>query len=117
MLSRLMGSTSSPFRRARLRALYRKQYLTPTMILRGSVYLDDAGRITAHHRFVKTTPKPKATKKSKGELPPPPLPVDAADEVALGAADVGLWTRVVELAEVVDGGAWLVACWAARSTT
>jgi hypothetical protein len=32
--------------------LYRKQYLTPTMI----------------QRFVKTTPKPRATKKSKGEL-------------------------------------------------
>jgi len=33
MFSRLIGSTSSPFRIARLRALYRKQYLTPTIIL------------------------------------------------------------------------------------
>lgn len=33
MFSMLMGSPSSPRRAARLRALYRKQYLTPTMIL------------------------------------------------------------------------------------
>jgi hypothetical protein len=34
-----------------------------------------------YHRFVKTTPKPRATKKSSGELvgpPPPPPPVFAA---------------------------------------
>jgi hypothetical protein len=42
MLSRIIGSTSSPFRRARLRALYRKQYLTPTIILRGSAKLEGA---------------------------------------------------------------------------
>jgi hypothetical protein len=31
----------------------------------------------AYHRFVKTTPKPRATKKSSGELvgPPPPPPL------------------------------------------
>lgn len=56
MFSKLIGSGSSPFRIARLRALYRKQYLTPTMI----------------HRFVKTTPKPSATKNSSGELVGPP---------------------------------------------
>ena len=43
----------------------------------------------AYHRFVKTTPKPKATKKSSGELvgpPPPPPPV--ADVVAAGTGVV-----------------------------
>lgn len=38
-----------------------------------------------HHRFVKTTPKPSATKKSKGELVGPPPPELAADVVAAGA--------------------------------
>jgi hypothetical protein len=44
MFSRLIGSTSSPFRNARLRALYRKQYLTPTIILR-EIVSDLWGRI------------------------------------------------------------------------
>ena len=48
---------------------------------------------STYHRFVNTTPKPKATKKRRGELvgPPPPPPVldvvgaGGAEEVALGA--------------------------------
>jgi len=42
----------------------------------------------SYQRFVKTTPKPKATKKSSGELefpppppPPPPAPVGVGDAV------------------------------------
>lgn len=31
--------------------------------------------VNAYHKFVKTTPKPKATKNNKGELCPPPLPL------------------------------------------
>ncbi len=45
-----------------------------------------------YHRLVKTTPNPKATKKSKGELVgPPPLPLGlvvgpgGADDVEVGA--------------------------------
>lgn len=37
-----------------------------------------------YHRFVKTTPKPSATKKSNGELVGPPPPVLGAAEVAAG---------------------------------
>lgn len=33
------------------------------------------------HRFVKTTPKPRATKKSKGELVGPPPPPELAGDV------------------------------------
>jgi hypothetical protein len=76
IFSRLIGSTSSPFRIARLRALYLKQYLTPTII----------------HKFVKTTPKPNATKKSSGEEvgPVPGLLVCVDIVVAAEAvADVG----------------------------
>jgi hypothetical protein len=65
MFSMLIGSPSSFMRIWRLRALYLKQYLTPTII----------------QRLVKTTPKPRATKKSNGDeldppllLPPPPPP-------------------------------------------
>jgi hypothetical protein len=54
-----IGSPFSPAAWAARRRLYLKQYFTPTII----------------HKFVKTTPNPKATKKSSGELvgPPPPL--------------------------------------------
>ena len=48
-----------------------------------------------YHRFVKTTPKPSATKKSKGELVgPPPPELGAADVAAVGA------TAVLESIEV-----------------
>ena len=51
-----------------------------------------------YHRFVNTTPKPRATKKSSGELvgpPPPPPPLEdgvgagADPPVAVGADDIG----------------------------
>ena len=43
-----------------------------------------------YHRFVKTTPKPSATKKSKGELvgPPPPPELGTVDVAAGGATAV-----------------------------
>jgi hypothetical protein len=47
--------------------------------------------MVSHHRFVKTTPNPSATKNSKGELvgpPPPPPPPEAEEEAAGGAVDV-----------------------------
>lgn len=48
----------------------------------------------SYHKFVKTTPKPRATKNSSGEFPPaaPPLPppFPAADVVAEGVADIVL---------------------------
>lgn len=50
----------------------------------------DTNRFSStYHKFVKTTPKPSAIKKSSGELvgPPPPVPCVAVD-VALGAAEV-----------------------------
>jgi len=90
--------------------LYLKQYLTPTIILsktRVSQWIrwhcatnGDKSNLFAlltYHRFVKTTPKPRATKKRSGELvgPPPPPPPAAdvvgpggAEEIALGAADM-----------------------------
>jgi hypothetical protein len=48
--------------------------------------------LPTYQRLVKTTPKPKATKKRRGELefpppPPPPLPLEL-EEVADGAEDV-----------------------------
>ena len=57
------------------------------------------GIASSYHRLVKTTPKPRATKKSSGELvgPPPPLFELPEDEVVaagtaalveLGAMDV-----------------------------
>jgi hypothetical protein len=51
--------------------------------------------ITAHHRFVKTTPKPNATKNKRGELLPPEL--DAAVVVALGIEDVAVAGARVEV--------------------
>ena len=55
--------------------MYRKQYLTPTIIL-GDVRRKHhaIAPASAYHKFVKTTPKPSATKKSSGELVGPPLP-------------------------------------------
>jgi len=74
--------------------LYRKQYLTPTII----------------HKFVKTTPNPNATKKSSGELcellpPPPPPPGVAGGCVSVG---VGL-TVLVDDETGVEGVAELTA--------
>lgn len=45
-------------------------------------------RLSTHHKFVKTTPNPNATKKSSGELvgPPPPLLL-GGDVVAAGMFD------------------------------
>lgn len=44
----------------------------------------------SYHKFVKTTPKPRATKNSRGELvgPPPPLELEAALVVATGELEV-----------------------------
>jgi hypothetical protein len=111
MFSRLIGSTSSPFRIARLRALYRKQYFTPTII----------------HKFVKTTPKPSATKKRSGEdVGPDPgvgllvgegIAVD--DDRAFTILDTPLCADVG-----VASGSWVVVCvpsrprlWMSRSKT
>lgn len=65
--------------------MYRKQYLTPTMI----------------HRLVKTTPKPRATKKSKGELP---LGLLLLDEVVVagGVLAVVVGSGMVVLDAVVE---------------
>ena len=59
-----------------------------------------------YHRFVKTTPKPRATKKSKGELvgPPPPLEL-GTDDVDAGGATAVLEGNVVGDAEVVISAA------------
>jgi len=73
MAARSIGSPSAAARAARFRWLYRKQYFTPTMI----------------HRFVKTTPNPRATKNSSGELVgplPEPLPELFDDEAGGGWA-------------------------------
>lgn len=82
-----IGSPFSSFLCCRFRWLYRKQYLTPTMILPRRTHLVFAVGIdknhiilsfrATYHRFVNTTPKPKATKNSRGELvgPPPPPPL------------------------------------------
>ncbi len=48
-----------------------------------------------YHKFVNTTPKPSATKKSKGELVGPPPPPLAGDDVAAGAVVVLEGTGVV----------------------
>ena len=43
----------------------------------------------SHHRLVKTTPKPRATKNSSGELGPlPEFTFGFAVEVGLGVADI-----------------------------
>jgi hypothetical protein len=71
----------------------------------------------SHQRFVKTTPKPNATKNSRGELLPPPPPPPDADEDVLGAGEVvdcggGM---VLEGVGVVTSA--LVVSWAALATT
>jgi len=63
------------------------------VVLFSLVLRDEAGGTgsKAYHRLVNTTPKPKATKKSKGRLPPSllfvlPLLCDAAGALADGVA-------------------------------
>jgi len=95
-----MGSPSSFIRSARFRALYRKQYLTPTMI----------------HKFVKTTPKPSATKNRSGDelLPdgglagggPPGEPVadgdvDVVELLFVGVVPVGAGVDPRSVADIV----------------
>lgn len=53
----------------------------------------------AYHKFVKTTPKPKATKKSKGELGPLPL-LDPL--VADGVADAEEAEAIAVDADMLD---------------
>ena len=55
----------------------------------------------AYHKFVNTTPKPKATKKSNGELvgPPPPPPPLAGAEVAAGLGEIELLGIPVSVVE------------------
>jgi hypothetical protein len=75
MFSMLIGSPSS-LRIARFRALYLKQYLTPTMILssvRGPSAIMPFYQTSTHQRFVKTTPNPSATKKRRDDEFPPLL--------------------------------------------
>lgn len=56
-------------------------------------------RRETYHRFVKTTPKPSATKKSKGELVGPPPPELTADDVAAGEVIAVLEGSVVVAAD------------------
>lgn len=113
MFSRVIGSPSPLSRIALLRALYRKQYLTPTIILNDNSELEWTRDIIrarsipgcAHHKFVKTTPKPNATKNKSGDefwvdgvLPEESVPVGDGDgdvddvttlDVGVPEADVG----------------------------
>ena len=73
------------------------------MILRSRMYKE------TYHRFVKTTPKPSATKKSKGELVGPPPPELGTDDVAAGGGTALLEGIVVVAAEV----AIIAAVWTA----
>ena len=72
--------------------------------------VEDSDRVVegtnpTHHRFVNTTPKPKATKNSSGELvgpPPPPPPPPPEFEVGDG---VGMLEAVeVAMIALVDEG-------------
>ena len=53
-----------------------------------------------YHKLVKTTPKPSATKNSKGELvgPPPPLPLPV---VAVGSGEVATGEDEVVVADMM----------------
>lgn len=64
-----------------------------------------------YHRFVKTTPKPSATKKSKGELVGPPPPELGTDDVAAGGATALLEGIVVVAAEVAINCCRLDSWW------
>lgn len=68
--------------------------------------LDGGREMDAYHKFVKTTPKPRATKKSKGELGPLPL-LDAL--VADGVADAEEAEAIAVDADMLTdgrGGGW-----------
>jgi hypothetical protein len=71
----------------------------------------------SHQRFVKTTPKPNATKNSRGELLPPPPPPPDADEDVLGAGEVVDCGGGMVLEGVGVGTSALVVSWAALATT
>lgn len=140
MFSMWMGSPSSfVMFRARLRALYLKQYLTPTMILPDAlderrelwkqdnqlrdkwawVYVCQDGQARrAYQRFVKTTPKPKATKKRRGELEPLLLLLLLELFVLEGMAVCGLVTSDdVAVADCVVVVAALTTMWATSPRT
>ena len=59
----------------------------------------DESRAT-YHKFVKTTPKPKATKKSSGELVGPPPPLEAWAEVVAAGGAIEVEDGAMVLAEV-----------------
>ena len=120
MFSRLMGSPfSSKPRSCRLRALYRKQYLTPTMILDAVVLLGETKCLIGcasntsrpgsdtHHRLVNTTPKPSATKNSNGLLPPVPPSPESGLFVPAGSAggDSVDWEAEARVLEVIEATA------------
>ena len=58
----------------------------------------------AYHKFVKTTPKPRATKNKSGELvgPPPPPPPPPEDVAAAGATEVAEGGGIVVVMVEVD---------------
>lgn len=74
--------------------------------------------VHAYHRFVKTTPKPKATKKSNGELEPLPLLLLLELFVLEGMAVCGLLTSDdVVVADCVVVVAALTTMWATSPRT
>lgn len=104
----LPRSIMSPFCSASIaclaRWLYRKQYLTPTMILH-STHVSDSWycytlKAITDQRFVNTTPKPRATKNSNGRLVGPLLSPLAAPVVdAAGGAETVALGIMVEVAD------------------
>lgn len=66
--------------------------------------------VNTHHKFVKTTPKPRATKKSSGELEPPPLLLLLLLFVLEGIAVCGL--VVSDVVEEAVSVAALTTTWA-----
>ena len=64
-----------------------------------------------YHKFVNTTPNPKATKKSNGELvgPPPPPPLVGGAEVAACEGE----TELLGMPVVVD---YMIGDWGRQST-
>ena len=57
-----------------------------------------------HHRFVNTTPKPRATKKSRGELVGPPDPPPLPPEFEVGDVEGTLTAVEVAMIALVDEG-------------
>lgn len=92
-----------------MRALYRTQYLIPTITLKKRQNTLHGPLIyRAHPRPAKATPS--ATRK-RGKLLPPMLGGEVADEVALGDIEVSVCERAVGLGGVSD-----VACTTLRPT-